>query len=992
MIVISSPVDERTRAMGREILERIQKHERNLFNPDVDMKLMRWAMKDERLKVQLFRFVDVLPTLNSAEDVMTHLREYFNTPGQSFPVLGQWGINLASSSGLAARAAAAAVQKSIGAMARNFIAGSNAAEAAKVVRELRKRRMTFTVDILGEVAVSEREALRYQQTYLDLIRDMSEEAKRWQNDPILDEADGAPIPKVNVSVKLSSIYSQWEPADPTGSAEAIKDLLRPILSLGKQLGALVNVDMEHYAVKDSTLRIFREIAMEPEFRDWQDIGIVLQAYLRDSEADARDMVEWAKERGTPINVRLVRGAYWDAETAMAGQRHWPVPVFTQKHETDQSFENITELLLGNYPVIKTAIASHNVRSIARAIALAESMNLPERAVEFQMLYGMGDPIKHALVDLGQRVRIYTPYGDLMPGMAYLVRRLLENTSNESFLRQGFEEKASVDALLRTPEETAKLVGEPPVSTKYAKAFPNVAERDFSKEEHRVSMLTALAKVRKDFGRSYPLVIGGKDVTTGSEIESLNPSRPSEVVGRVSSATAKEAAMAVEAAKTALPAWRDMGGEKRAEILLRAAEIMKQQRDELAALQVFEAGKNWREADADVCETIDYLIYYAQEGARFAKQTRLGPVPAETNDYFYEPKGIALVISPWNFPMAICAGMTTAAIAAGNTAVVKPASQTPIIAAKLVEILMQAGLPGGVVNFLPGPGREIGDYLVTHPDINVIAFTGSQEIGCRINRLAADVSPGQKHLKKVIAEMGGKNATIVDSDADLDEAVMGTLWAAFGYQGQKCSACSRVVVLESVYDKFVGRLVEAARSIHIGHADDPRNFMGPVIDKGAMNGILEYIKVGKTEAKLVLERDVTELGDGYFIGPTIFIDVPPSARIAQEEIFGPVLSVIKAKDLDHAIEIALGVDFALTGGIFSRNPGNIQRARREFRVGNLYINRKITGAIVGRQPFGGFKMSGIGSKAGGPDYLLQFMDPRTVTENTLRRGFAPEEDV
>ncbi len=990
MTTVVTPTDHRTREVGREILQRVRKHERSLFSADVDTKLMRWAMRDKKLKVQLFRFVDVLPTLTSAEDVMAHLKAYFSAPGQSFPVLGQWGISLASSSGLAARAAAGAVRQSVGAMARNFIAGSNAAEATKAVRDLRKKHMGFTMDVLGEIAVSELEAQAYQRTYLDLIHNLSDDAERWPHEPILDKADGAPVPRVNVSVKLSAIYSQWEPADPRGSAEAIKDRLRPILSLSRELGAFVNIDMEHYAVKDATLQIFREIAMEPEFRDWPDIGIVLQAYLRDAESDARDLIEWVKQRGTPVTVRLVRGAYWDMETAMAGQRNWPVPVFTRKHETDACYESITGLLLANYPLIKTAVASHNVRSIAHAIALAESLGLPGDAVEYQMLYGMGDPIKRALADLNRRVRVYTPYGELIPGMAYLVRRLLENTSNESFLRQGFEEGTSVETLLRSPAEAAEADHSAPPSRQ--PAFVNVPERDFSTSAHRESMKTALDEVRDEFGRAYPLIIGGREVTTEAKIKSLNPSRPSEIVGSVSSATATEAATAIEAAKTALPAWRDTPAEKRAEILIRASDIMNQRRDELAATEVYEAGKNWREADADVCETIDYLRYYAQEAVRLSKPTRLGSVPAETNDYFYQPKGVALIISPWNFPMAICAGMTTAAVAVGNTAVVKPASQTPIIAAKFVGILHEAGLPGGVVNYLSGPGREIGDYLVTHPDVNLIAFTGSREVGCRINRLAADVAPGQTHLKKAIAEMGGKNAIVVDSDADLDEAVLGTISAAFGYQGQKCSACSRVIALESVHDRFVERLIEAARSIHIGPAEDPRNLMGPIIDKLAMQSILDYIEIGRTEATLALERDVSHLGDGWFIGPTIFTNVPPTARIAREEIFGPVLSVMKAKDLDEAFEIALGVDYGLTGGIFSRNPGNIDRARREFRVGNLYINRKITGAIVGRQPFGGFKMSGIGSKAGGPDYLLQFVDPRTVTENTLRRGFAPEEDA
>jgi RHH-type proline utilization regulon transcriptional repressor/proline dehydrogenase/delta 1-pyrroline-5-carboxylate dehydrogenase len=335
------------------------------------------------------------------------------------------------------------------------------------------------------------------------------------------------------------------------------------------------------------------------------------------------------------------------------------------------------------------------------------------------------------------------------------------------------------------------------------------------------------------------------------------------------------------------------------------------------------------------------------------------------------------------------GMLSAAIVTGNTAILKPASQTPVIAAKLMEVLREVGLPEGVVNFVPGPGPEVGEYLVKHPRIHFIAFTGSRAVGCRINVLASEVREGQDHLKRVIAELGGKNAIIVDSDADLDDAVVGTVASAFGYQGQKCSAASRVIVVGKNPDEFVRRLVEAARSVQIGMPDDPGSYLGPVIDERAFKNIHKAIEAGKGVAKLALETDVSHLGDGYFIGPTIFADVPPDSALGQEEIFGPVLAVMRARDFGEALRIANGTSYALTGGVYSRSPENLERARREFHVGNLYLNRKITGAIVGRQPFGGFKLSGVGSKAGGPDYLLQFLEPRTITENTIRRGFAAD---
>ena len=981
-------LEGRIREIGLSLFAAAAGHRRGLSKHDLDARLMEWAMRDPLFKVQLFRFVDVLPMLATDDDVLAHLREYLGAPGVHFPLLGevgQQGLKMAAGNRLAGHALAATMRGQITGMARNFIAGADVREAAEVVRRLRKEQMAFTMDILGEVTVSETEAAAYQRQYLDLIDGLSVEAAGWPPDPVIDTAAGQPIPRVNVSIKLSALCPHLEPADPDGTAEDLKTRLRPILSLARARGAFINIDMEHYAIKDVTLQTFRALILEPEFRDWPHLGIVLQAYLRDCDEDARALIALLRDRGTPAVVRLVKGAYWDYETVIARQRGWPIPVYTRKADTDAAYERMAGLLLDAYPLVNLAVASHNVRSMAAVIAGAEARGLPPGAVEFQMLYGMGDQLKHAILAQGQRLRVYTPFGELIPGMAYLVRRLLENTANTSFLRQGFSEGVAPEQLLSNPADVPAEANVPVPAT----GFRNVPERNYALAEDQARMRAALERARARFERVYPLVIGGTEVTTGREILSNNPARPAEVVGRVASAGREEAEQAVQAARRALPAWRDTPAEDRAALLRTTARLMEAERDDLAALEVYEVGKNWREADADVCETIDYLRYYAEEMERLGRPRLLGEIPGETNTYGYEPKGIAVILPPWNFPLAICAGMTTAALVAGNAVIVKPASQSPVIVAALVDLLRRAGVPDGAVHFLPGPGEEVGEFLVTHPDIHLIAFTGSREVGTRINRLAAELAPGQRHLKKVIAEMGGKNAIIVDSDADLDEAIQGTVQSAFGYQGQKCSACSRVIVLDSVYDQFTARLVEAARSLTIGPPEAPGYFMGPVIDARARRKILDYIEVGKREATPALQVDVSGLGDGYYVGPTIFTGVPADAVIAREEIFGPVLSVMRARDFDQALAMALDVDYALTGGLYSRLPAHLEQARRAFRVGNLYLNRKITGAIVGRQPFGGFKLSGIGSKAGGPDYLLQFLDPRTVTENTMRRGFTPD---
>lgn len=514
-------------------------------------------------------------------------------------------------------------------------------------------------------------------------------------------------------------------------------------------------------------------------------------------------------------------------------------------------------------------------------------------------------------------------------------------------------------------------------------FQNVPERDYSKPELVEKMQQALAKVKSEFGTFYPLYIDGQDVVTERKITSTNPARPTtDVIGHVGCAGRAEAEAAIAAANRALITWRATSPAERAEYLLKAADLAEAERDELAALMVYEVGKNWREADIDVCEGIDFLRFYAQEMIRLGTPITLGSQPGETNYHFYEPKGVAVVISPWNFPFAITIGMAVAAIVAGNPVLLKPATQSPIIAAKIVDLMKRVGLPAGVLNFIPGPGSEIGDFIVEHPNINMIVFTGSKEIGCRIYRLAANVNDGQTHLKKVISEMGGKNGLIVDKEADLDLAAKSATMSAFGFQGQKCSAGSRVIVHEDVYDAFLEKFIAETEKLTIGFTEDLAIYNGPVVDANAYKSIKEYIEIGRKEGRVVFEKDCSHLGDGYFISPTIIADVPGDAVIAREEIFGPVVAVIKVKDIDEAIQVANSTDFALTGGVISNNQETIDRVIREFRVGNLYVNRKITGAIVARQPFGGFKMSGVGSKAGGYDYLFHFMDPRTATVNEI----------
>jgi RHH-type proline utilization regulon transcriptional repressor/proline dehydrogenase/delta 1-pyrroline-5-carboxylate dehydrogenase len=851
--------------------------------------------------------------------------------------------------------------------------------------------MTFTLDLLGEAVTSEHEARAYQQQYRSIIDDMARLSYQWAAHPQLEAASYGSLPKVNISVKLSSLYARFDPMAADATIAAVKARLEPILLAARQHGMFVNIDMEQHDYCTITQRIFMEIMSEPRFADWADVGIVAQAYLKRTEADLVILRDWAIHRGTPIHIRLVKGAYWDYETIMAAQRHHPVPVWQHKYQTDACFERCTNFLLDNWHHLRPAIASHNVRSAAKAQALAQTKGLPPRTVEYQVLFGMGEPIGRALASQGERVRVYVPFGELLPGMAYLVRRLLENSSNDSFIRQAGSREAD-GALLADPSAhpTPNTPPQPTVS------FINEPEVDFAVPANQTALSQALQQVDMQLGYTVPIVINGLreyalDGQGGSIFERPDPSQHAIIVSRTHFATSDQASRAVVAARNAFVTWRNQPVSVRAHVVRGVATYLRAHRFLISAWMIREAGKPWREADADVAEAIDFCNFYASEMERL-DQPRLRNIPGERNEYRYDARGPAVIIAPWNFPLAILTGMAVAAVVAGNPVILKPSEQVSRIGYFLQEAFEAAGAPIGVCNFVPGYGEEIGPTLVNHPDVALIAFTGSKQVGLNIIKSAADIQPGQREIKRVIAELGGKNAIIVDDDADLDEAVVGVMASVTGFSGQKCSACSRVIVVGPAYDAFCTRLADAIASLNVGLASDPATNVPPVVDAEAQMRVQRYIDIGHHEGRLIGQTIIPEtlVQQGYFVPPSVFADCPADGRLCQEEVFGPIVAVLAAATLDEALRLADDSDYALTGGFYSRSPNNIARIRREFHVGNLYINRKITGAVVDRQPFGGARMSGIGSKAGGPDYLMQFLAPRTITESVMRRGFAPTE--
>lgn len=991
--------EERVKATGLNLYKLAEGEKPSLFKKDYwTGKVMDWSMKNEAFKREMFRFVDVFPYLTRPESVASHIQEYFCRSDQDFPKSMQWGLKMVKPDSMVARMAAKSIASNIDSMGKQFITGSNIQDAAPTMKKIRDQGVSWTVKILKEAVTSKKDEEEFVQKQIALLEEYHELQKGW---PALGGASGdldwGFTPKSNVSLMASCLFSQYQTKACALDyvIDMAKERLRPIYRKAMELGAYVLLDMEHLPARESTIAIFKSINEEPEFRDYPHKGIAYQAYLRDAEPVLKDLLDWSKKRKQDFGIRLVKGAFWDEEVVLANQFNYPVPVYTNKHDTDASYERCARMILQNHKHTMLKCASHNIRSVAFALETEKDFNVPRERLEFQMLHGMAENLRSAWVKAGLQLRLYAPVGEIIPGMAYLVRRLLENTSNESFLRQSFADGVSKEELLRNPVDLAAEIPEPPKKEKEAPEygskgpFKNETPIEWT-EENRKQFAEALKKVKGSFPIEVPIYIGSRSVKTEKKTRTTDPNQPERVVAQVSAAGAAEAEQAVAAAKAAFPAWSNTAPSRRSEYLFKAADVVRKKRHELAALLVYESGKNWNEAQADICETIDFLEYYGREMIRLGSPKILSNVPGENSSQVYVPRGVGAVIAPWNFALPISVGMSCAAVVTGNTVVYKPASQVAAIGKAVYDIFDAAGLPNGVFNFLPGSGSEMGDALVTHPDVSFTLFTGSKEVGLGIIEKSGRTTEGAANVKHVTAEMGGKNAIIVDADADLDEAVAHIIRSSFSYMGQKCSACSRLIVLEENYDKFIGRLKNAVETLHLGPAEDPRTDVGAVIDAVAKKKIMEYIELGKKEATLLVSHGDDSLG-GHFVPPTVFVDVRPDSRLAQEEIFGPVVCVMKVDSFDEALRVANSTQYALAGGVFSRSPANIEKACRGFETGTLYINRAITGALMQRHPFGGYKMSGVGSKAMGPDYLPQFMFARTIVENTFRSGFAPMDE-
>ena len=986
-------LEARTQAIGRELFAAARREHAHLSALNRwTAQVLSWCLADPSVKGAVLRFIDVLPSLESPRAIARHLRDYFPTSDLRLPATLRLGSQLARSGLLTHGAVAGVIRQLVEQVARQFIAQSQPDAVEAVMHALALRRATCSLDLLGEQVLSEPEADRYAAQCRAVLRDAARACAA------LPSAR-RPLtcgPQVNLSVKPSALSPRFDPISPSASMERAAQRLLPLMDDAAGCGALITLDMEQYELRDLTLSLARRVlvhlpappvggAQAGAKRDTgASLGVVIQAYLRDAQESVEELLAWLAAHERLLTVRLVKGAYWDYEVAQALQAHWPVPVHQQKSATDLAFERLTQRLLAAHPLVTTAVASHNVRSIAHAMAAAELLGLAKDRLEFQLLYGMGDALQAAIVARGYPVRIYTPIGELIPGMAYLVRRLLENTANESFLRQDLLQERSPEELLAPPAVRPEPAAQP------ATAWSGQPLTDFSRAESRAAMTEALTSVRGRLGQHYPLWIGEEAVETSATLVVRNPALPAQVIGLVAKAGVTEVDRTVAHAASAQPAWAQTPVEERVACLRRAAESLRRQRHALAAWEVLEVGKTWREADAEVVETIDYLAYYGERMAELAAGRRLAEWPGERNLYRYLPRGVAVVIAPWNFPTALLTGMAAAAVVSGHAVILKPAEQSSVTAALVARALRDCGIPPAIVQFLPGPGAEVGAALVQHPGVHTVLFTGSKSVGLSIIEACGRVRPGQRFVKHAVTEMGGKNAILVDDDADLDAAVAGIVRSAFGYAGQKCSAASRLIAHEAVYDALLTRLTAATDRLVLGDPADPATDVGPLIDAAAQRRLREAVEWARQHGRLAYEYPAARLpAQGHFVGPVIATELSPTDRLAREELFGPLLCVFRARSFEDALVMANDTDYALTGGVYSRSPSHIDRAMRLYDVGNLYINRPITGAMVGRQPFGGHRLSGLGTKAGGPDYLLQLMLPKTICINTARHGMPLE---
>ncbi|MGL1903134.1 MAG: proline dehydrogenase family protein [Fibrobacterales bacterium] len=960
--------------LGKALWHDMQTSTSTIFNSKYWYgKIMEWTLKDPEIRVDMFRFVDAFPSFKTAHQVSQHLTEYLGQPERNLPKSIHTAFALSTGS-LAAPVSSALIRRNIKGMAHTFILGDftkdTTDQTVAAIRTLWKSGVTTTVDLLGEAALSKSECTEYLNKYIAILNTLS----------AVPEEESAVAPRINLSLKLSSIYPHFNPLDEEQVIEELEELLNPLFQSVIDSGAFLNFDMEDNDHHAPTNHFFEKMITTGIFKEYEHVGIVVQAYRKDSAQTLKHLQKIAQTRGVPITIRLVKGAYWDYEEAEAELRGWEPPVYTTKAETDLNFEILSEVLIRGWEWTRPAIASHNIRSIAHAATIVKELGVPSKHFEFQMLYGMADSLSKAVTSRGFQVRLYTPVGDLIKGMAYLVRRLLENSSSDGFMSQSFTQGIALERLLQNPKvAVAAAHSEEDFPDT---GFNNEPHIDFSEANTRGALVNAVSH------KSLPYEVKVMEGNGVPSVDVLSAQRPPEVVTRYTPATIEQMYSSIAEMKQ-IPLVDSLSGlADRVTQIDRLISFLQRDRFKLMALQAHEVAKPLLEAEADIAEAIDFCAYYAAEAKKILTQPFDFSQTGEHNKMTLYPQGVTGVITPWNFPMAIPCGMVVGPWIMGNPIVWKPAEQSTACAHALYRLMQEAGMEG--IRFVPGNGEEVGPVLVKHPDVVTISFTGSQAVGAEILKTCGTIVEGSRTLKHAVCELGGKNAIIIDDSADLDVAVPGVIYSAFAFAGQKCSACSRLYVLDSVYDDFVRRMVDAMATLRLGPATELNYDVPPVIDREAYDRLMGVLGSIDSSVEVVYQCTVPETG--LYVPPTLLSCEDGGHALFHQELFGPVVIMKKVASIDEALDAVNNSRFGLTGGIFSRTPSHIDKIKSGWDVGNLYINRSCTGARVGRQPFGGTNLSGKGLKAGGPHYLYQFIRERAVSENTMRQGFSPPPSV
>jgi len=934
-------------------------------------KLMDWAMKDEAFKIQFFRFVDTYPVLKTPDQIHDHLVDFMNQPGVSPPP----GMDLMTKAGgLAKGVFTNRMTKQITSMAQKFIIGSDAASAVPDLRTMWKHNIAFTVDLLGEACVSQRVADSYQAKYLDLVENLPSRVADFPANTRLETDHIGPIPRVNVSIKITSLYWDVDPINTRGSIAAIMERLGPILESAGRNNVLINFDIEQAEFTDLTLDLFEACCEKYDF----PAGLALQAYLRRGPEDAQRMINWSKALGRQITVRLVKGAYWDYETINAEQQRWPVPVWSQKSDTDACFERMTEMILEKTPRnvgeggVKLALGSHNARSIAHALVTARQNDLPDSAVEMQMLHGMGDPLKHASAELGLRLREYAPVGELLVGMAYFVRRLLENTSNESWLRAGFADNASAEILLADPrtlersdeDPGEKMIRQAPQRHKLSESFESIENGEpFFNEPLR------------DF--ADPI----QHEKIAKAVNEASPNPPDQ------SSSTEEAVSAIADHYT--KRWSKTTVEQRAQLMVRMADQLRKNRDQLAGRIVQQIGMTWRDADAEVCHAIDICSWTARQTMSTATEQRYGQFLGEKNNAHSAPIGPALAVTPWNTPLAGLTTMATSALAGGNTVLIVPPKPATAIANQWLALIheIDPSLTRDAVRIISTDQPETISQLANDPRFRIILQSRPTEINLD--------SVIQKH--NLTYDFAATSTFVIDASADLNEAVMAVRDSAFGFQGQRFGSCRTVLAVDTAFDAVLQTLSEATAEMRIGNPIDPATGIGPIIDAAHATHIEKAFS--ETNSKSVLLMSLPEKAqlaeNRQYITPHIYTNLSPENAQSIAHLLGPVVNIIRIPSFDDALKMmSETIGYRHIGAVFARKPSHIQRAAEEMHVGSLQINRGTsTGMLkVARQGIGITTTAGFNTFIGLPGHGTPTITRPAITcENTMRRGFAPDLD-